>query len=31
MKPHEEWLFKAGNDLDSAEILMNASKPLYDI
>lgn len=31
MKPHEEWLFKAGNDLDSAEILMNAPKPLYDI
>ena len=31
MKPHEEWLFKAGNDLDSAEILINASKPLYDI
>jgi len=31
MKPHEEWLFKAGNDLASAEILMNASKPLYDI
>jgi len=31
MQPHEEWLFKAGNDLDSAEILMNVSKPLYDI
>ena len=31
MKPHEEWLFKAGNDLDSAVILMNAPKPLYDI
>ncbi len=31
MKPHEEWLFKAGNDLSSADILLNSSKPLLDI
>jgi len=31
MKPHEEWLFKAENDLSSAEILVNSLKPLYDI
>ena len=31
MKPHEEWFFKAGNDLSSAEILLKAEKPLYDI
>ena len=31
MKLHEEWLFKAENDLSSAEILSSASKPLYDI
>lgn len=31
MKPHEEWLFKAENDLSSADILLNSSKPLLDI
>ena len=31
MKPHEEWLYKAGHDLESAKILMDAPGPLYDI
>ncbi len=31
MKLHEEWLFKAENDLESAKILLNSKKPLYDI
>ena len=30
MKPHEEWLFKSENDLDSAKFLLNSEKPLYD-
>lgn len=31
MKPHEEWLFKAENNLSSADLLLNSSKPLFDI
>lgn len=31
MKPHEEWLFKAENDLSSADLLVNSSRPLFDI
>ncbi|HQO03368.1 MAG TPA: HEPN domain-containing protein [Spirochaetota bacterium] len=31
MKPHEEWLYKAGNDLDSAKYLLSSPKPLFDI
>jgi len=31
MLPHEEWLFKAQNDLDSAEYLLTSVKPFYDI
>lgn len=31
MKPHEEWLFKAENDLESARILLKADKKLYDV
>jgi HEPN domain-containing protein len=31
MKPHEEWIFKARHDLDSAVLLMNAANPLLDV
>lgn len=31
MKPHEEWLFKAEQDLRSAELLLNAAEPVLDI
>jgi HEPN domain-containing protein len=31
MKPHDEWLFKAGNDLESAEYLLTSKKELFDI
>lgn len=31
MKPHEEWLYKAGNDLESAKYLLSSPKPLFDI
>lgn len=31
MKPHEEWLFKAENDIKSAEFLLTSVDPLYDI
>ena len=31
MKPHEEWLFKAENDLESAKYLLTSPKPLCDI
>lgn len=31
MLPHEEWLFKAGNDLESAKYLLTSEKKLYDI
>lgn len=31
MKPHEEWLFKAEQDLKSAELLLNARDALLDI
>ncbi|MFA7230191.1 MAG: HEPN domain-containing protein [Victivallaceae bacterium] len=30
MKPHEEWLFKAEHDLESAKILFESSKNLND-
>jgi HEPN domain-containing protein len=30
MKPHEEWLFKAGNDLESAKYLLSSPIPLFD-
>lgn len=31
MKPHEEWLFKAENDLKSSQLLASAEQPLLDI
>ena len=31
MKPHEEWLFKSGNDLESAKYLLTSEKKLFDI
>ena len=31
MKPHEEWLYKAGNDLESAKYLLTSEKKLFDI
>lgn len=31
MKPYEEWLYRAEHDLESAEILLTATKPLHDI
>ncbi|MBN2657363.1 MAG: HEPN domain-containing protein [Calditrichaeota bacterium] len=31
MKPHEEWLFKAENDLESAKVLLESKKQLFDI
>jgi HEPN domain-containing protein len=31
MKPHEEWLFKAEQDLKSAIILRNSREPVLDI
>ena len=31
MKPHEEWLFKAGQDIRSASILRGAEDPVLDI
>ena len=31
MLPHEEWLFKAGNDLESAKYLQTSEKKLFDI
>jgi HEPN domain-containing protein len=31
MKPHEEWLFKAGQDIRSASILRIAQDPVLDI
>ncbi len=31
MKPHEEWLFKAENDYESAKYLLTSPKPLFDI
>lgn len=31
MKPHEEWIFKAEQDLESAQILITSVKPLYDV
>lgn len=30
MKPHEEWLFKAGNDLESARVLLASNNNLFD-
>ena len=30
MKPHEEWLYKAMNDLESANLLMTSKTILYD-
>lgn len=31
MKPHEEWIYKAENDVESAQYLLSSPKPLYDI
>ena len=31
MKPHEEWMFKAGQDLESSKVLLQAANPLFDI
>ncbi len=31
MKLHEEWLYKAENDLESAKLLLNSDKNLLDI
>jgi len=31
MLPHEEWLFKAEHDLESAKFLMTSQKQFYDI
>lgn len=31
MKLHEEWLLKAGNDFESARILYDSGKPLFDV
>lgn len=31
MKPHEEWLFRAKHDIDSAVYLLSSPNPLYDI
>ncbi len=31
MKPHEEWLFKAEQDLKSAQLLYNSAENLLDI
>ncbi len=31
MKPHEEWLYKAENDIESAKYLLSSPKPLFDI
>ena len=31
MKLHEEWLYKAENDLESAKLLLKSNKKLYDI
>lgn len=31
MKLHEEWQYKAQNDLDSARLLFNSGKNLLDI
>ncbi len=31
MLPHEEWLYKANNDLESAKYLLTSEKKLYDI
>ncbi len=31
MKLHEEWLFKAENDLESSKILFQSNKNLFDI
>jgi len=31
MKPHEEWLFKAEQDLESSKFLLTSIRPLYDI
>lgn len=31
MKPHEEWIFKAENDLASSSYLLSSPEPLFDI
>ena len=31
MKPHEEWLFKANQDLESSKLLLQSANPLFDI
>ena len=31
MEPHEEWLFKANQDLESSKVLLQSTNPLFDI
>jgi HEPN domain-containing protein len=31
MKPHEEWLFKAAQDIESARVLLDSKNSLFDI
>lgn len=31
MKLHEEWIFKAGQDLESSKVLLQVINPLFDI
>ena len=31
MKPHEEWIFKAKQDIESSRILLQSPNPLFDI
>ena len=31
MKPHDEWLYKAQNDIDSSQYLLTSDKQLFDI
>ena len=31
MQLHEEWLYKAGNDLESAKYLLTSDKKLFDV
>ncbi len=31
MKPYEEWLYKAENDIEAAQYLLSSPKPLYDV
>lgn len=31
MRPHEEWLYKAGQDLESAQILFDSDRLVLDM